>query len=100
MNNESAYNNYDSTYNSDSQNQMPFDQMGGSIAFILLAVTMGIVIALLVAGQQRRKPKTFREKLEYNIGKSGEATANAVKQLSKDITELRKSVEERLESMR
>jgi hypothetical protein len=93
-------NNYDNVYNTDNQNQMPLDQMGGSIAFIMLAVMVGIAIALLVAGQQRRKPKTFREKLEYNIGKSGEATSQALKQLSKDINELRKSVEERIEAMR
>lgn len=76
------------------------DQFPSSVAFILLAVAIGAVIALIMGLQQRRKPKTFREKLEYNLVKGSEATAHAVKQLSKDINELRKSVEDRLEQMR
>jgi beta-lactamase regulating signal transducer with metallopeptidase domain len=73
--------------------------VAGIISFIVLALTISVAIALLVASQQR-KPKTFREKLEYNLGKSSEATAQAFKQLSKDINELRKSIEDRIESRR
>lgn len=94
MNSQNPQSNFDSSYKSDAQ-----ASMGGAI-FIMVAVIAGIAIALLIAGQQRRKPKTFREKLEYNFGKGGEATAHALKQLSKDIDELRKSVEDRIESMR
>lgn len=65
------------------------------ITFIIFAITVGIAIALLIAANQQRKPKTFREKLEYNLGKTSEATAQAFRQLSKEIDELRKSIENR-----
>lgn len=65
------------------------------ITFIIFAITIGVAIALLIASHQQRKPKTFREKLEYNLGKTSEATAQAFRQLSKDIDELRRSIESR-----
>ena len=65
------------------------------ITFIIFAITVGVAIALLIAANQQRKPKTFREKLEYNLGKTSEATAQAFRQLSKDIDDLRKSIENR-----
>ena len=70
------------------------------ISFIVVAITIGVAIALLVASQQQRKPKTLREKVEYNLRQSSEATAQAFKQLSKDIAELRRTIDDRLESLR
>lgn len=65
------------------------------ITFIIFAITVGIAVALLIAANQQRKPKTFREKLEHNLSKTSEATAQAFRQLSKDIDDLRKSIENR-----
>jgi hypothetical protein len=65
------------------------------ITFIIFAITVGIAVALLIAANQQRKPKTFREKLEYNLSKTSEATAQAFRQLSKDIDDLRRSIENR-----
>lgn len=96
MNNQTTY--YDS-----AEKQPPTENTqaaAGILAFIALALTVGIAITLLVVSQQRRKPKTFREKLEYNLGKSSEATAQAFKQLSRDINELRRTVEDRFERIR
>ena len=65
------------------------------ITFIIFAITVGVAIALLISANQQRKPKTFREKLEHNLGKTSEATAQAFRQLSRDIDELRKTIESR-----
>jgi hypothetical protein len=65
------------------------------ITFIIFAITVGVAIALLIAANQQRKPKTFREKLEHNLSKTSEATAQAFRQLSRDIDDLRKSIENR-----
>lgn len=90
---------YETDYSVKSQ-QNPDDQIPASIAFIALAIAVGIVIALVSSIQQQRKPKTFREKLEFNLSKGGEVTAQTVKQLSKEINELRRIVEDRIENIR
>jgi uncharacterized protein HemX len=92
--------NSQSTYDQNPMYETSHDQMPGMIAFIALAIVIGAAIALIAAMQQRRKPKTFREKLEHNLSKSSEATGQAFKQLSKDVNDLRRTIEERLEHMR
>lgn len=68
------------------------------ITFLALGLGIGAALALLFAPRSGDKTREdIASSLNESLERGSEATAHAVKQLSKDLNELRKSVEERLE---
>jgi gas vesicle protein len=66
--------------------------------FLALGVGVGTILALLFAPKSGEKTRAeIARSMEENFERGGEATATALKQLSKDFADMRKSVEERLE---
>jgi gas vesicle protein len=65
--------------------------------FLALGLGIGAALALLFAPRSGEK---VREDITKSMGegleRGGEATTHAIRQLSKDLNELRKSVEDRL----
>lgn len=69
--------------------------------FLALGVGVGTILALLFAPKSGEKTRAeIARSMEEGLERGGEATSSALKQLSKDFADMRKSVEERLESRR
>lgn len=69
--------------------------------FIFLALGLGIggALALLFAPKSGEKTRSeIARSMEESLERGGEATTSALKQLSKDFADMRKSIEDRIES--
>lgn len=77
------------------------DRMVAVFVFLALGLGIGAALALLFAPRSGEKTRAeIAKSMEESLERGGEATGNAVKQLSKDFADLRKSIEERIESRR
>jgi gas vesicle protein len=71
------------------------------ITFLALGLGIGAALALLFAPKSGAKTREdISKSMEEGLERGGEATTHALKQLSKDLAELRKTFEERFESRR
>ncbi len=88
-------------YSREAEARATRERAAAIVVFLALGLGIGAALALLFAPKSGDK---IREEISKTMGegieRGGEATNSALKQLSKDLNDLRKSVEDRLESRR
>jgi gas vesicle protein len=88
-------------YSHEAEMRANRDRIVAVFIFLALGVGVGTILALLFAPKSGEKTRAeIARSMEESLERGGEATSSAFKQLSKDFADMRKSVEERLESRR
>jgi gas vesicle protein len=83
-------------YSREAEAQAMRDRNVAMLAFMVIGVTVGVVIALLFAPHSGEKTRAeLADALDEGFNEGRKASSEAIEKLEKDFAELRKRVEDR-----
>jgi len=92
------YTNQQTHVNTDEENPTLLSQatISSSLRILSAVMTLGTALALFAIIRRRRRPKTWRDRLEDTFSTGRDSMAQAVDNLEREVTRLRRTIEERL----
>ena len=88
-------------YSRDAEMRANRERLMATIPLLVFAMAIGIAIALFLAPESGEKTREeLAERVNDRLEGGRDATSHAIKRLEKEVADLRRKLEERVEAMR
>ncbi len=88
-------------YSREAEMRANRDRLLSTVPLLVFAMAIGIIVALFLAPESGEKAREeLAERVNDRLEGGREATSHAIKRLEKEVADLRRKLEERVDAMR